>query len=165
MTFCEENSLTELPASAHDLASCVAKVASETRSVSAAETLASSVAYEHRRRFLPSPTAHDSFRMLMQSVRKNLAQPRQPAEPFTPMMIRRFLDHLYAPAHGRDGLLADLCLWRTVWRVAMEFYCLGRFSDVCALRRSDVRFEQKPQLHLVVHFEGGKNDQVETASP
>lgn len=75
-------------------------------------------------------------------------------------MIHQFLDHLYAPANGRNGLLADVVLWRTVWRIVMEFYCLGRFSDVSGLRRSDIRFEQQPQFHLVVHFEGGKNDKV-----
>lgn len=72
VTFCGENSLVEVPANPHDLTCCVAKVASETKSVSAAEALASSVAYEHRRRFLPSPTEHASFRMLMQSIIKKL---------------------------------------------------------------------------------------------
>ena len=62
------------------------------------------------------------------------------------------------PAHGRNGLTAGLVLWRTVWRVVLEFYTLGRFSDIIKLQRSDVIFESNPSVHLVITFQGGKND-------
>jgi len=159
--FCSENNLSVCPAEPLHAACCVAKIASETASASVAETLAAAIAYEHRRRFLPSPTAHESFRMLMQSIRKNLCQLRQPAQPFTLKMIHHFFDHLYSSENGRDGQLANLCTWRTIWRVVLEFYTLGRFSDISSLRCSSLRFIQQPQPHLLVHFEGGKNDQVQ----
>ena len=40
----------------------------------------------------------------------------------------------------------------------MEFYTLGRFSDIIKLQRSDVIFESNPSVHLVITFQGGKND-------
>jgi len=94
-------------------------------------------------------------------IRKNLCQLRQPAQPFTLKMIHHFFDHLYSSENGRDGQLANLCTWRTVWRVVLEFYTLGRFSDISSLRCSSLRFIQQPRPHLLVHFEGGKNDQVQ----
>jgi hypothetical protein len=158
--FCKENKLALLPAAPQFVACCVAKVASETGSISAADTLAASIAFEHRRRFLASPTSHESFKMLMQSIRKNLSQPRRPAEPFSLAMIHQFFDHLFTSTNGRDGQLAHLCVWRTVWRIVLEFYTLGRFSDLVRLRRSSLKFVQLPRPHLIIRFEGGKNDQV-----
>jgi hypothetical protein len=122
--------LTEIPALPHFVASCVARVAAETGSVSAADKLAAAIAYEHRRRFLPSPTAHESFKMLMASIRRRHSGERTPAEPLTLDMLRKMIDYLLSAPHGRDGQLAEISLWRTVWRIMIEFYTLGRWSDV-----------------------------------
>ena len=160
MTFCSENSLVEIPALPNFVACCVARVAAETGSVSAADKLAAAIAFEHRRRFYPSPTSHESFKLLMSSIRRRHSGNRTPAEPLTLDMQRRMIDYLLSASHGRDGQLADVTLWRTVWRIVIEFYTLGRWSDVSRLRRSSVRFFSSPRPHMTVHFVGGKNDEV-----
>ena len=158
-SFCTQNGLSQLPANPRDVASCVALCASETASVSAADTLAASIAFEHVRNFLPSPTQHPSFSLLMRSVRMNFGRERTPATPLSSVHLRLLMDHLLRTVgHGENGQLAPLVVWRTVWRIVMEFYTLGRFSDVTSLRRKNLLFKAKPKPHLIVKFLGGKND-------
>ena len=157
--FCSQNDLVCLPANPREVASCVALCVTETGSVSAAETLAASIAFEHVRNFLPSPTTHPSLRLLLRSVRKNFGRERNPATPLSLSHLHLIMDHLLRTGkHGANGLLAPLTTWRTVWRVALEFYTFGRFSDVTSLQRKHLVFKAKPQPHLIVKFLGGKND-------
>ena len=157
--FCCQNGLSCLPANPKELASCVALCASETGSVSAADTLAAAVAFEHVRNFLPSPTLEPTFRLLMRSVRMNFGRERKPATPLSLAHLRLIMDYLLKTVgHGENGMLAPLTMWRTVWRITMEFYTLGRFSDVISLQRKHLTFKAKPKPHLLVKFLGGKND-------
>jgi hypothetical protein len=78
--------------------------------------------------------------------------------PFSPEILRQMIDKIYQPQHGRDGLRASPVLWRTVWRAVIEFYSLGRYSDVIKLKRSDLSFEKHTSAHLKITFTGGKND-------
>jgi hypothetical protein len=156
--FCQQNGLPEFPAKPEHVASCVALVAYDTNSVSAAETLASAIAFEHRKNFLPSPTVHESFKLLMRSIRKRFSRERHAAEPITRSILDKMLNLLFSPEHGRDGQLATLTMWRTIWRVAMEFHTLGRFSDLTKLLVEDLRFFENPQPHLRITFKNGKND-------
>jgi hypothetical protein len=157
-SFCCQNGLPELPASVEAVTSCVAIRASETCSASAAETLASAIAYEHKKNFLPSPTLHDTFRLLMRAIRRKFATERTAAAPLTRSILNQMIDYLFQPGHGRDGQLATLSSWRTVWRVCLEFHTLGRFSDLIRLKVADLVFYQNPQPHLRITFRGGKND-------
>ncbi len=157
--FCSQNNLPPLPADPYHVASCVALCASETSSVSAADTLAAAIAFEHVKNFLPSPTTHATFRLLMRSIRMNFGRERNPATPLSLTHLRLMMDHLLRSGqHGENGLLASLTVWRTVWRITLEFYTLGRFSDISSLQRSSIVFKAKPKPHLVVKFLSGKND-------
>ena len=157
-TFCAQNGLPLTPAEPAHVAACLALTASESQSVSAVEKLVAAIAFEHRRQFLPSPTSHESISLLLRSIRRHLTVERQPKQPLTHEILRRMADHLQMPEHGRDGLLASIVLWRTVWRAHMEFYTLGRFSDIVRLHRNDVVILDEPKPHLVVKFLGGKTD-------
>jgi hypothetical protein len=53
-------------------------------------------------------------------------------------------------------LRASVVLWRTVWRISMEYHTLGRFSDIVKLRRSAVKYVTDPSLHLRILFKGGE---------
>ncbi len=79
-------------------------------------------------------------------------------------MLHRFFDHLYQPAFGVDGQRAPLTLWRTVWRVTMQYFTLGRFSDVISLTTSSLEFRSDPSPHLLVRFVNGKNDMFSEGS-
>ena len=154
--FCSQNNLQILPADPSHVASCVALCASETGSVSAADTLAASIAFEHVKNFLPSPTTHATFRLLMRSIRMNFGRERNPATPLSLNHLRLMMDYLLRSGkHGENGLLCSLIVW---WRITMEFYTLGRFSDISSLQRSSIVFKAKPKPHLVVKFLSGKND-------
>jgi len=156
--FCSENGLQEYPASVEHVSSCVAIVASKTRSVAIVESLASAIAYEHRKHFLPSPTMHETFRLLMRSIKKNFSGDRKTAEPISRQLMDDLIDYLFQESHGDNAALAPLSTWRTVWRVLMEYHTLARFSDVAPLRTSDLHFFEMPKLHLKVTFRGGKTD-------
>ena len=157
-TFCAVNKLIELPGSSVHVGACLALVASETASVSSVEKLLSAIAYEHRRRGLTSPTTHESIQLLMRGIKRELSSERKPMKPITHDILERLVDQLHLPEHGLEGLRAPLPLWRTVWRVVMEFYTLGRFSDIARLTTSSLSFRSLPSDHLVVKFVGGKND-------
>ena len=164
--FCRENGLVALPGEVRFVIACVALVASQTQSVGACDTLAASISFEHQKRMLPSPTVHPTFKLLMRSIRQTFAVPRNPATPLTVDILHRILDHLYLPTNGVNGSLASLITWRTVWRLVFEFYTLGRFSDIIALRRSSLRFCSKPSPHLLVFFTpgAGKTDKKKEGS-
>ena len=159
--FAADNKLNSLPAEPKFVIACVALAASESQSVSAADTLAASISYQHQKNMLPTPTCHPSFKLLMRSIRRKYSKPPNPATPMTVQILHKMLDHLYdEKRHGHNGLGAPLSLWRTIWRLVFEFYTLGRWSDVVALQRRHLTFVGKPVPHLLVTFPpgAGKND-------
>ena len=164
--FCKDNKLTALPGEPRFVIACVALVASQTQSVGASDTLAASISFEHQKRMMPSPTLHPTFKMLMRSIRQHYAVPRNPATPLTVDLLHILFDHLFSPANGVNGSLASLITWRTIWRITLEFYTLGRFSDIIALRRASLRFCSKPTPHLLVFFTpgAGKTDKKKEGS-
>ena len=72
--------------------------------------------------------------------------------------------YLYRPEHGRDGLRAFDVLWRTIWRISLEYHTLGWFSDIAKLQKKDVDYKSNPSPHLKILFKGGKNDQYSEGS-
>jgi hypothetical protein len=156
--FCIENNLPEFDCGPEQLAACLSLVMAQSKSLSKVNMLSAAVANEYRIRMKPSPTSHESISLLFRGFRLSHSQERDPMLPLSDEILHKMIDQIYLPVHGRDGLLASLVLWRTVWRALMEFYTLGRYSDVIKLRRADVVFEAHPVRHLNVSFRGGKND-------
>ena len=157
--FCRDNNLPEFEAGHEALASCLSLVMDQTNSYSSVSMLSAAIANEHRIHLKPSPTSHECISKLFKGFKMANQTSRHPVQPLTDQIVRQMMDKLYHPVHGRNGLKAPLVLWRTVWRVVMEFYTLGRFSDIIKLQRTDVRFGALPSPHLRVLFKGGKNDQ------
>ncbi|EFX70264.1 hypothetical protein DAPPUDRAFT_112895 [Daphnia pulex] len=89
---------------------------------------------------------------------------RQARLPITEEILTKMCAQLYQPIHGRDGLLASVVLWRTIWRICLEYHTLGRFSDIVKLKRQDVIYESSTSPHLKIIFKGGKNDQYSEGS-
>jgi hypothetical protein len=119
--FCEENNLPEFDAGHEALASCLSLVMDQSKSLSKVIMLSAAIANEHRIRMKRSPTAHESISLLFRGFRLRHSQVREPMQPLNDDILVKMIDKVYAPAHGRDGLLASLVLWRTVWRTVMEF--------------------------------------------
>ena len=130
----------------------------QSQSLSKVSMLSAAIANEHRIRMQPSPTNHESISKLFRGFKLCHTKARNPVSPITDDILRQILDYLYQPNHGRDGLKATLVIWRTVWRVVLEYHTLGRFSDVVSLKREQVSFVHQPSLHLKVSFHDGKND-------
>jgi hypothetical protein len=164
ITFCQENSLLLLPADVQHVGACVALVAKETRSVSAAETLSAAISYEHRKSFLPTPTQHPSHLLLMKSIRRNYSRDRTPAAPVTKQLLHRMIDYLFQDVNGVGALRAPLTLWRTVWRLLIQFHTLSRFADLIDLKASSLRFVMRPEKHMLIAFGKLKNDQYSEGS-
>jgi hypothetical protein len=158
-SFCVENSLPILPANVEHVSACVALTAKETGSVSAAEMLSAAISYEHRKAFLPTPTQHPSHLFLMKAIKRKYSRERCPATPVTKELLGKMIRHLFQKEHGVDAKRAPLTLWRTIWRVAIEFHTLSRFSDLIKLKVSSLRFVNKPEKHLLITFPKTKNNQ------
>ena len=157
--FCRDNGLPEFDAGYEALASCLSLVMDQSNSYSSVSMLSAAIANEHRIHLKPSPTNHECISKLFRGFKLSNQLSRNPVQPLTDQILRQMIDKVYHPSNGRDGLKASLVLWRTVWRAAMEFYTLGRFSDIVRLQRCDIRFGDQPSPHLKVLFKGGKNDQ------
>jgi hypothetical protein len=164
ISFCQENSLTLLPADVHHVSACVALVAKETCSVSAAETLSAAISYEHRKAFLTTPTQHPSHILLMKSIRRKYSRERTPAAPVSKKLLHKMIDYLFQDSHGVGALRAPVSLWRTVWRLVVQFHTLSRFADLIDLKVSSLKFVMQPEKHLLIKFGKLKNDQYSEGS-
>ena len=154
--FCQENGLPEFEAGHEALAACLSNVMLEG-SLSKVSMLSAAIANEHRANLKTSPTSHESIAQLFRAFRLCPRNVRNPVLPLTDSLIKKLMDHLYLPKHGSDANSAPLILWRTVWRVVMEYHTLGRWSDIGRLRRPQLKFASSPSLHLKICFSGGKN--------
>ncbi|XP_032794773.2 uncharacterized protein LOC116931313 [Daphnia magna] len=162
--FCQENGIPEFGADHKQLAACLSLVMLRDGSYSKVVMLSSVIAHEYRVRMLPSPTVHETISLLFRGFRNEHPQMRAPKSPITEDILSKMYFHLYRPVNGRDGLRASLVLWRTIWRVSMEYHTLGRFSDIVKLQRKDVIYKSSPSPHLQILFQGGKNDQYSEGS-
>ena len=161
--FCAENNLQELEAGHEAVAACLSLVMLEG-SLSKVNMLAAAIANEHRIHLKNSPTKHESISQLFRAFRLNPHKVRDPVLPLTDDILKRMIQHLYQPKHGHQAAKASLVLWRTVWRVVMEYHTLGRWDDVSKLKRSDLQFQEEPTPHLKVKFKEGKTDMYNEGS-
>ena len=162
--FCRVNNVPEFGADHKQLAACLSLVMMENKSYSKVVMLSAAVANEYRVRMLPSPTTHETISLLFRGFRNEHPQTRTAKLPITDDILSKMYSHLYQSKHGRDGLRASFVLWRTVWRISLEYHTLGRFSDIAKLRKQDVVYESTPSPHLKILFKGGKNDQYSEGS-
>ena len=158
-TFCQENGLPEFEAGHEALAACLSNVMRE-KSLSTVSMLAAAIANEHRANMKTSPTSHESIAQLFRAFRLCPHNARDPVKPFTDEIIKKLLEHLYSDKHGTNANKAPLVLWRTVWRVVMEYHTLGRWSDIGKLKRHQLEFVQNLSLHLKVTFTEGKTQKA-----
>jgi hypothetical protein len=154
----------EFGANHKHLAACLSLTMLEDGSYSKVVMLSAAIANVYRLRMLPSPTTHEVISNLFRGFRNEHPQTRTAKQPITDDILCKFYLHLYQSKHGRDGMRASVVLWRTVWRIALEYHTLGRFSDIVKLKRSDVVYETVPTPHLNILFKGGKNDQYSEGS-
>lgn len=55
-------------------------------------------------------------------------------------------------------------MWRTVWLSVLNFFSLGRYSDLIHLNRCDLTFETEPELHMTFIVTGFNNDMYREGS-
>lgn len=157
--FCEQNNVPEFGADHKQLAACLSLVMLQDGSYSKVVALSAAIAHEYRARMLQSPTTHETISLLFRGFRNEHPQTRVAKSPITEEILSKMYSHLYQPQNGRDGLRASVVLWRTVWRISLEYHTLGRFSDIAKLQKKDVVYNPNPSQHLKILFKGGKNDQ------
>ena len=154
-TFCVENGLPEFEAGHEAVAACLSNVMAD-KSLSTASMLAAAIANEHRANLKRSPTGHESIAQLFWAFRLCPHKTRDPVKPLKDDLIQKLTGHLFAVKHGSNAIKAPLVIWRTVWRVVMEYHTLGRWSDIGKLKRQNLSFVHSPSLHLKVSFSEGK---------
>lgn len=114
-----------------------------------------SIAHEHKKKFLASPTEHPTVRLLMRAIRRRLARPRQPVEPLQPAHLQTINQHLITL-----GCTAPLELWRTSWRANILYYSACRFGEINALTTSDLSLQFDPTPLLTLQIRQSKTDQL-----
>lgn len=163
-SFCRENGVAEFGEDHKPLVACLSLVMIESGSYAKVEMLRAAIAHEYRIRMLSSPTTHETISVLFRGFRIAHPHERQARLPITEEILTKMCAQLYQTKHGRDGLLASVVLWRTIWRICLEYHTLGRFSDIVKLKRPDVIYKSSPSPHLKIIFKGGKNDQYSECS-
>ena len=133
---------------------CLSLRATESQSVSMVEKLHGAIAYEHKIRFMAPPTEHPSLKLLMKSVRRNLTQPRSPVTPLTLAHLEKLNQYLESL-----GPKADLVVWRTVWRLNIEYYTMCHFPEVNPLSTQDLTFCETPEPNFSILIKKSKTDQ------
>lgn len=156
--------MPEFKADHKALAACLSLLMLKGGSYSKVVMLSAAIANEYRIRMLPSPTTHETISLLFRGFRNQHPQTRTAKSPITEEILEKMYSQLYQSAHGRDGLKAPVVLWRTVWRISLEYHTLGRFSDIVKLKRQDIVYQSNPTPHLRILFKGGKNDQYTEGS-
>ena len=156
--FCLKSGITALPADPEHVGACLSLIMYETESLSAVEMLRAAIANKHEQARMPSPTLDPEVASLFKAYKRLHGAPREPVDPLPYDLICKMMDKLQSPEFGRDSLKAPLVLWRTVWRTVINFFTLGRFSDLEKLARADIEFRENPELHLFITYVGVKND-------
>lgn len=154
--FCEGAKTTPYPGDPKIVGACLSLRAKNSNSVSMVDKLYSAISHEHKKRFLISPTEHPTIRLLMKAIRRQLARPRQPVAPLKPehlQLVNQQLTKL-----GVDG---PLSMWRTAWRLNIQYYSACRFSEINCLTTADVKIQQTPTLCVVLHIRQSKTDQLQ----
>ena len=116
------------------LVACLSFVMMQSGSYAKVELLRAAIAHEYRIRMLSSPTTHEAISVLFRGFKNAHPHERQARLPITEEILTKMCAQLYQPIHGRYGLLTSVVLWRTIWRVCLEYHALGRFSDIVKLK-------------------------------
>ena len=143
------------PGGAELVGACLSLRASNSKSVSMVEKLHAAIAYEHKLRFHASPTDHPTLKLLMKSIRRHLTVPRSPVTPLNLEHLAKMNGHLRNAENK-----CDLVVWRTVWRLNIEYYTLCRFSEVNQLTTEDLTFSADPNSMITLRIKKSKTDQT-----
>ena len=130
--YAAERGFQELPARSEQV---MCFLAARGRDVSwgAAQTAAAAINNRHVRAGFQSPTNDPTLRMMLAGVRRQSAHPPTQAAPMT----RAILDDVIRVIE-RDR--TNLVIWRTAWRMSMEFYGFLRWQEVSSLQWADIKF-------------------------
>lgn len=142
------------PGDARLVGACLSLRASHCQSVSMVEKLHAAISYEHKIRFMNSPTEHPSLKLLMRAIRREYSQPRNPVLPLELAHLQQMNLHLETTDEKNN-----LVLWRTVWRMNISFYTLCRFSELNCLTTDDLSFLETPSPHVRIRIKKSKTDQ------
>ena len=152
--FCKEAGVEPYPGEARVLGACLSYRANQSQSVSMTEKLHAAVAYEHKLRFLPSPTENASIKLIMRAVRRKFTKPRSPVQPLNLKHLLKL--NKYVCEGGSRRNLVD---WRTVWRMNMLYYTMSRFWEINDLMTKDLMFLQNPKPSIQIQITQSKTDQ------
>ena len=124
-SFCRDNNIPEFGSDYKPIAACLSLIMIQDESYSKVEMLRAAIANEYRIRMLSSPTTHETISLLFRGFRNEDSHHQRTAkQPITEEILAKMYSHLYQPSNGRDGLRASSVLWRTIWRMSLEYHTL-----------------------------------------
>ena len=134
--------ISSLPAEPLEVANFLASLATSSKSVAKVTVAAAAISDWHKRHFVPSPTQHESVRLLLDAVKRQYSKPVVRRAPITPQV-------LHAVNESLNNKEISLSRWRTVWRVNIAFYGMLRWDEVSKLRWSDISFRDEKMFLFI----------------
>ena len=120
------------------------------RAFSTLPPILSAISHFHSRYYLSTPTTSRSVTRSLEGAKRLFGSPSIPRK----IITKFILESLISLTHQSDP---SFVLFRTVWRVAMEFYGLLRFSEVSNLTFSDIIWTD---LGFDIFIKKSKTDQT-----
>ena len=120
------------------------------RAFSTLPIILSAISHFHCRSYFPSPTTSLAVTRSLQGAKRIFGSPAVPRK----IITKSILSSLFALTLRPD---ASFVLFRTIWRIFIEFYGLLRFSEVSNLTFSDISWTD---IGFDIYISKSKTDQT-----
>ena len=120
------------------------------RAYSTLPSILSAISHFHSRAFLPSPTSSRAVTRALEGAKRLFGSPSVPRKIITKHILQALISLTFSPS-------VSFVLFRTVWRVVIEFYGLLRFSEVSQLTFADISFTD---IGFDIYISKSKTDQT-----
>ena len=101
------------------------------RAFSTLPAILSAISHFHSRHYMHSPTTSRAVTRALDGAKRVFGSPSVPRKIITKSILHSLIALTFNPS-------STFVIFRTVWRIAMEFYGLLRFSEVSRLTFSDI---------------------------
>ena len=110
----------------------------------------SAISHFHSRSYLQSPTSSRAVTRALEGAKRLFGSPSVPRKIITKLILQALISLTFLPS-------LNFVLFRTVWRIFIEFYGLLRFSEVSQLTFADISWTD---IGLDIFIAKSKTDQT-----
>ena len=120
------------------------------RAYSTLPPILSAISHFHARSYLPTPTTSHAVTRALEGAKRLFGSPSVPRKIITKLILQSLISQTFLSS-------ISFVLFRTVWRIVIEFYALLRFSEVSQLTFSDITWTD---IGLDIFIAKSKTDQT-----